>query len=586
MRILKFAFLFEGKMHNFCWILTFFFVTLTSSFSQITGLPTINKDIFTGEEFKSQFQQQIFSTTEKYPTSSFVSDTFYYVGPNDIFSILVKPASINPEYAKVGADGKLSLSRYGFVDVYGKTLLEVKKLIQEQVIKINLDAEVNISLYQPRNVLVKVSGNVRKPGIYLLPASLRVSDAISIANLEYTNQEIPMNTFEKELFLSKINRKREEELVARGIPSESFYSTRNISIFNSLFGLRKVDLELSKSRNSFIYNPYIREGDEIFVPFPSDDFEYITVAGAVVQPGKYVYKKGDKFSDAINFAKGFKENAELDNILIINGGEKFNLQIDTNKIPIGDIELQPFTNIIVPEKTTTAKSKYGVAGIFGSVSKPGIYPIEIGKTRLLDLIDLAGGIAGEPLLSKSYILRSYPPKGFSDDPILDFYTFLKQSNLTMEDTTRFKMDLFTKSNLVSCDFELLLKNKNNEQNILLSDGDLVVIPSANKRVYVWGQVKNPGFVTYEEGKNYEWYIEKAGGYLNTAKKSRVRIIRGVQKTWLDPKVASVLDGDEIFVPSAPDNPPGTEIQYYSLIATGIATLISLTYLIINLTRRN
>ncbi len=582
----KFVFLIEGKMYNFFWILTFFFVALATSFSQITGLPSINKDIFTGEEFKSQFQQQIFSTTEKYPTSSYVSDTFYYVGPNDIFSILVKPVNITPEYAKVGADGKLSISRYGFVNVYGKTLLEAKKLIQEEVKKINTDAEVYISLYQPRNVLVKISGNVRKPGIYSLPASFRVSDAIAIANLEYTNQEIPMNTLEKELFLSKINRQREEELVGRGIPSESFYSSRNISIFNSLYGFRKADLELSKARNSFVFDSYIREGDEIFVPFPSDDFEYITIAGAVIQPGKFAYKKGDKLSDVINFAKGFKENAKLDNILIMNGTEKFNIQIDTNKIPIGDIELQPFTNIIVPEKTTTEKSKYGVAGIFGSVSKPGIYPIEIGKTRILDLIDLAGGIAGEPLLSKSYILRSNPPKGFSNDPMLDFYSFLKQSNLTMEDTTRFKMDLFTKSNLVSCDFELLLKNKNNEQNILLSDGDLVVIPSANKRVYVWGQVKNPGFVTYEEGKNYKWYIEKAGGYLNTAKKNRVRIIRGIQKTWLDPEVTSVLDGDEIFVPSAPDNPPGTEIQYYSLIATGIATLISLTYLIINLTRRN
>jgi protein involved in polysaccharide export with SLBB domain len=121
---------------------------------------------------------------------------------------------------------------------------------------------------------------------------------------------------------------------------------------------------------------------------------------------------------------------------------------------------------------------------------------------------------------------------------------------------------------------------------LLSDGDMVIIPSAKKRVFVWGQVKNPGFVEYVEGKNYEWYIEKAGGYLSTAKKSRVRIIRGIQKAWLDPKSFAVLDGDEIFVPSAPDNPPGTEIQYYSLIATGIATLISLTYLIINLTRRN
>jgi protein involved in polysaccharide export with SLBB domain len=582
----NFVFLIGVKMRGFFAVFFLFVLNLSFLFPQITGLPTLQKDIYSEEQLKSPFQQQIFSQTEKFPTSSFVADSFYYVGPNDIFSILVTPATITTEYAKVTADGKLALSRYGFVDVQGKTLLEAKKAIIEQVKKVNPSAEVSISLFQPRIVLIKVFGNVRKPGIYSLPASFRVSDAVAIANLEFSNQEITMNAFENEILLSKINRRREEELVARGIPSESFYSTRNISVFNQIYGLRKADLELSKSRNTFIFDPYIREGDEIYVPFPREEFEFVSVSGALVQPGKYFFKKGDKVSDFIKFAKGFKENADLSNVVVVSGTEQVKVSIDSNLYLVNDFELQPYASIIVPEKAPITKATVGVAGIFGTVRNPGIYPIELGKTRILDLINFAGGIVGEPLLSQSYVVRSYPPKKFSDDLMLDFYGFLKQSNLTMEDTTRTKMNLLTKSHLVSCDFEALLKQNNPQQNILLSDGDMVIIPSAKKRVFVWGQVKNPGFVEYVEGKNYEWYIEKAGGYLSTAKKSRVRIIRGIQKAWLDPKSFAVLDGDEIFVPSAPDNPPGTEIQYYSLIATGIATLISLTYLIINLTRRN
>ncbi|MFN3781131.1 MAG: SLBB domain-containing protein, partial [Candidatus Kapaibacteriota bacterium] len=174
---------------------------------------------------------------------------------------------------------------------------------------------------------------------------------------------------------------------------------------------------------------------------------------------------------------------------------------------------------------------------------------------------------------------------FWDEPTLDLFSIFKQSNLTMEDTMRFKMDLLTKGHFVSCNLYELLEKNNPEQNILLSDGDLVVFQRGSGSIYVWGQVKNPGFVAYEEGKDVEWFIQRAGGYLPTANKSRVRIIRGPQKVWLKPNKIALLDGDEIYVPGSPDNPPGTEYQYYSLIATGIATLISLTYLIINLTSR-
>lgn len=566
-------------------VISLLLISKAMLFSQITGLPTLQNEFGIEEKTKNILQQQLISEKETYPVTTIVVDTFYFVGPGDVFSILASPTNLNPELTKVSADGQLILSRYGFIDVKGKTLLEVKSEVEQLIKKINPKAEVSISLYKPRICLVRIYGNVKKPGIYNLPANYRVSEVIAIANQEYTIQEAPMTKLSTSMTIEDLERKREAELIDKGLPADFYYSTRNIFVYNQTWGLRRVDIELSKSRNAFQFDPYIREGDEIFVPYAPIDFEYVTISGAVVQPGKYFFKKGDKLSDLIMFAKGFKNNADLSNIVVQTSEKTQTISIDQTNLRANDFELDPYTNVIVGEIPIKRNNQTGVAGIFGCVAKPGVYPIEPGKTRLLDLVNIAGGLTCEPLYSKSYVLRTYQSRHFWEDPSIDFFSMFKQSNLTMEDTARFKMDLFTKGHFVSCDLFELLAKKNAQQNLLLSDGDLVVLPPSKKSVYVWGQVKNPGYVQYQEGKFYEWYIEKAGGYLPNAKKSRVRIVRGAQKVWLYPKDVAVLDGDEIYVPGAPDLPPGTEYQYYSLIATGIATLISLTYLIINLTSR-
>ncbi len=572
-------------MNFFLGLVVIFLFIAINSYSQVTGLPTLQKETGIGEEFKNQFQQQIQIEKDIYPTTTVVCDTFYYVGPNDVISFFVSPANINPELTKISSDGMLILPRYGFMNVKGKTLLEVKNEVEKIVKEFNPKANVYLSLYKPRTCLVKIYGNVKKPGIYYLPASYRISNVVSIANNEFTSQEVPINKLETSLFVEDLERKRQSELVDKGIPTDFYYSSRNITIYNQNYGFSKADLEMSKSKNSFENDPYVREGDEIFVPFLPPNFEYVTISGAVVSPGKYYFKRGDKLSDLFAFAKGFKNNADPTNIIVRSQNDIKTVQLDTNFDLSVDLELEPFMNVIVGERKIEAHTATAVAGIYGCVQKPGVYPIEPGKTRVADLINLAGGLSCSPQYSKSYILRSYPQRPFWENPTIDLFSIFKQSNLTMEDTTRFKMELLSKGHFVSCDLYELIVKKNEAHNILLSDGDLIMLPQSKGSVYVWGQVKYPGYVTYEKGKNFEWYINKAGGYLTTAKKSRIRVIRGAQRVWLKPEEATIVDGDEIFVPGPPDYPPGTEYQYYSLIATGIATLISLTYLIINLTSR-
>jgi len=97
------------------------------------------------------------------------------------------------------------------------------------------------------------------------------------------------------------------------------------------------------------------------------------------------------------------------------------------------------------------------------------------------------------------------------------------------------------------DFKRLFLNADKTSDVTLRDGDFILVPSRSKAVYVYGQVANPGDVTYVPGSDYRYYIEKAGGYSESADRDKVSVIRAGTKKWLDAREASVEEGDDIFV---------------------------------------
>lgn len=568
--------------------LVFFLLLMVrfNSYCQITGLPTLQDESLLKTDISSQLQQQYFQT-DKFPSSPIIIDSLYYLGAGDILSVLILPVSVKPELVRVGPDGMIMIPRYGTIDLKNTTLKEAKALIENFIKKQNENASVSISLFQPRTIMVRINGAVLNPGTYSLPATYRVSDAIFFANQMNVDKTLPpnllMNFYYNEGWKNELRR----EINSNGLPENGYYANRNISLFNVNYGSKNLDLELSSSRKDFRLNPYLREGDEIFVPYEPNQFEKVSIAGAVVRPGKFPYKPGDKLSDLLNFGLGFRNNADLSNIFYVLDDEKTKIEVDSNlKILGNDFEIKPNSTLIVGEKYERANSTYGIVKVDGMVEKPGFYTIEIGKTKLSDILNQCGLLLPGADIGRSYILREKLADVFFPDPNVRFGKYFSHSNLTMEDSMRFRIDVNYRREYVSCNFLELLQGKSTKNNVLLQDGDLIVIPKSSKSVFVWGQVKNPGFVPFSEGKDYRWYIEEAGGYLPTANPKRTRIIRGIQKIWLPPNGVTLLAGDEIYVPRNPDMPPGIEVQYYSLIATGVATLISLTYLIINLTRRN
>ena len=66
---------------------------------------------------------------------------------------------------------------------------------------------------------------------------------------------------------------------------------------------------------------------------------------------------------------------------------------------------------------------------------------------------------------------------------------------------------------------------NPEKNFYLEDNDEIIIPIFKPQIFVFGEVLNPGAVSFAEGKSLDFYLRKSGGVSRLADDKRIVIIQ-------------------------------------------------------------
>jgi hypothetical protein len=157
------------------------------------------------------------------------------------------------------------------------------------------------------------------------------------------------------------------------------------------------------------------------------------------------------------------------------------------------------------------------------------------------------------------------------------------SNLTIEDSTYFSVEnsLRVISEGTSFDLTGIEEPASAVASYLVKDGDLLVIPTRQSTVYLFGSVVQPGHISFEEGKKADYYINKAGGLGEYAKKDEISVIKGNTRKWVPLKHNPVVEeGDYIYVPR---DEPRTFNYYVEItsrylgIVGSLATIILLLY---------
>lgn len=167
---------------------------------------------------------------------------------------------------------------------------------------------------------------------------------------------------------------------------------------------------------------------------------------------------------------------------------------DIERLIAGELEKGQFLlNAHVSVTVTEYKSKQFM--VLGSVKKPGTFPLKA-KETVLDAISKAGGIDFEQSGKKGVIVRTLFPN-----------------------TTD------AKKVAIHIDFETLLQGRNQTDNLLLMNNDMLYVSQA-EHFYIIGQVKNPGsYPLVKPDMTIVEAISVAGGFTQIAARNHTRIIR-------------------------------------------------------------
>lgn len=93
----------------------------------------------------------------------------------------------------------------------------------------------------------------------------------------------------------------------------------------------------------------------------------------------------------------------------------------------------------------------------------------------------------------------------------------------------------------------VILNAKNYDNVILEQGDILVIPEKTSVVMVHGEVAFPNGVEYQPNMTVERYIEQVGGFSQKSNKSKVIVMRQNGEALLVNKRYTIQQGDEIVV---------------------------------------
>ncbi len=525
---------------------------------------------------------KLMSENSKYPITNSINAEKYSLGPNDVLGITVSPILPTENMVIISPDMTIIIPEIGQIDLREKTLAEAKQYLSDIISKKVPNSQVWISLKQSRICMVHVRGDIENPGMITVPASYRVSDVIAVANKVNMQESSLQTVASNEKFKLRDRFLKDNDYSDKFI--EKVYSERNISLIRENGISQNVDIIRAKSTGNVDYNPYVREGDIINVPFEKASFPSVSINGEFLRSVQMAYKRGDRVSDILPFVGGLTDEADISNVYLLLPGNKNKIYLnidETLNISGTNPELLPGA-VIYAAKRDMPDVNYGSILIKGEVQSPGVFLIEKGKTRIKDVIKQAGGITNEAYLPLAYVMRKSGSPTSGLDVEINKMKLFQYSDLLLVDTVRYNADILLQRPIVSCNLKKLYDNDDEAQNVLLKDGDEIIIPKSPGQIYIFGQINSPGFVPFEENRNLAWYVERAGGYAQGADDDRARVIRGKNNIWVegDDDELYIFDGDKIYVPRQPDYPPGTEFQKYGLIAGIVGSLGGLLSLLI------
>jgi len=470
-----------------------------------------------GELLSNRFGVNIFDMmqTTLMPLNEPNFDSSYVLDFGDVLEVQTLGQRGFNTQVEIKRDGSVSIPEIGKLYVAGLSLEDATKKIQKKIGETSIGVESFVTLVNVRDIQVIVAGNVFNPGPYILNGNSNVFHALTIS----------------------------------GGPSD-MGSFREIELVRDNKVIEVIDLYDTFIFGKSSFNKRLRSGDIVFVK-PVQNL--VSVIGGVKRPFVYELKETDSLDTVISFANGLSADADISDINLY--------RLIDGKVEAIDIEgieaLKAFSSVD-NDRLVIRRFSFRSVEILGAVNNPGTYIVNEGE-GILDLIPRAGG----------YSRNAYPFGGVLENLNTEkinqmaadelYKSFLDNlSNLSGKASsgsavegaasTRLIMEELKNSPVsgrVSAEFDLSALQEDPSKDVVLQDGDKIMIPEFVNQVYIFGEVSSEGTVRFERGQPVSFYIEKKGGFSSFADERNVFVLNPNGETFKVSKNVFMRQGRDI-----------------------------------------
>jgi polysaccharide biosynthesis/export protein len=389
--------------------------------------------------------------------------------------------------------------------------------------------------------VVAVSGEVKRPAIYEVLSGTRLADLVTMSG---------------------------------GVTPTSYL--RRVQIVRALPNAERVTLDVDLTshylKGDEASNPLINAGDLVLI-HRSDPRMYnvVKVEGAVRYPGTYELKPMMRIGQLLPADKLLPE-AYAERVEVSRRRADLSMEIvsiDLKKAWSGDLSqdllLKPLDEVMVRTELKAMRT----VQLSGQIVRPGVYTISEGE-RLSSVLERAGGFSDRAFLKGAAFTRAALRKAEQEQ--VDAFLRVQEQRLLAAASTvtvgaekdeaaaqqqalqtrREALKLLASKVVVGrmvVHLDTPDKLKGTENDVVLIDGDALIVPEPPQSVLVLGAVRTSTSVQYKEGAGVEYYINRVGGFAKEADKSEAHIVKADGSAISSfTNVRTLEPGDTVIVP--------------------------------------
>lgn len=368
---------------------------------------------------------------------------------------------------------------------------------------------------------------------------------------------------------------------AEGLTEDAFTNRAVMHRMKPDRTLEVISMDIAGIMSGKVADIPLKENDVLFIPTRQDKLieRTITIRGEVQYPGTYKYADNETIEDFVLQAGGLTDKASTVNVNVSRRvsdakalqpdsliAQTFTLSLKDGFVIDGTpgFVLMPFDEVSI--RKSPAYNELENVSIEGEVMFAGTYTLTKRNTRISDLFYKAGGATNQAYIKGARLIRrANSTEKARMEAVLKMQREQQQKNLLQlaassnsgnlqqaaEGAKNAELEKFNVPDEypVGIDLAAALKNPGCDDDLVLREGDRLVVPQYTGTVKINGAVMYANTVAYEKGKRASYYIDQAGGFASDAIKSKSYIIYMNGKVAKVGHGAKVQPGCEIVVPA-------------------------------------